>query len=211
MTITSINHGLSFNVAQTDRRLALPVPSGHPVTNRFNDTGSVPLYKALTPPQSAHEGLDWGCPEETEVYAMFDGTVETVHRSNMDALGIYIQIRSSTRSGSTSGFQHTYGHLLYIAANPETEEEEKIGIGKEVRIDTQGRPMRDEHGDFVYSTTELTKDSKVFRGQILAGPEIPALTQRMLISTCMSDPTIVGAILSVLKTALLILSGSTDA
>lgn len=166
MTGIDLNHGLSLITDQTntDQRLALPLPSGHSVTNRFNDTGSAALYH---PDLSAHNGLDWDCDEDTKVYAMFNGTVEKVHRFNTGLLGVFIQIKSVMDDSETPpGFQHTYGHLLYKAANPAEGEKEKVGIGKKVQLEA-GLPKRDENNTFIYTTTDLVKGDPVFKGQIL--------------------------------------------
>lgn len=98
MPVTSTNHGLSIITSRTSKRLALPVPGGNEITNRFNDTGSAPYYQALNPPQSAHKGIDWGCDEGTDVYAMFDGVVEDI-RYHQSGLGTHIFIKPEAPLG----------------------------------------------------------------------------------------------------------------
>ena len=109
MPLTSTNHGLSVATNDTNRRLALPLPTGHVVTNRFNDTGSQRPYQALG--QHAHKGLDWDCDTGTEVYAMYEGKIAAI-RYLPGSLGLYVIIRSST--GRTAGFEHAYAHLSEI-------------------------------------------------------------------------------------------------
>ena len=46
MPVTSTNHGLSVITSQTTQRLALLLPPGHDVTNRFHDSGSANYYQS---------------------------------------------------------------------------------------------------------------------------------------------------------------------
>ena len=109
--------------------LKLPFAEGdvHDITSLFNDPrrgpgGWDPNQRGL----HKHEGIDWGCPEDTPVLAMIGGTV--FDTGNSSGYGNYVTILTRD-PGRGLFFSLTYAHLKSV-----TKTEGLVGKGKEVGI-----------------------------------------------------------------------------
>ncbi len=114
MTITAIHHGLSVvTAADTSQRLVKPVANS--VSNCFNDASSGHFYGHA----AGHEGIDFQCPENTPVHAMYSGIVVAVKDNwaqddGKISYGKYVKIQSYPDQRYTAGFEHVYAHLNAI-------------------------------------------------------------------------------------------------
>ena len=85
--------------------LLYPVYRQAPVTQKYGENpGS---YTVGCTPDGSHNGLDFGIPEGTPVYATADGLVT---RAGMDSTGYGIHVRIEH-----AGFTSIYGHLRSLA------------------------------------------------------------------------------------------------
>lgn len=88
------------------------------ITNHFNDKCTRHLYADAG--MDGHDGIDWGCPTGTPIYAMAAGTVDDIVVGESTgawdetpelAYGNYVRIVSTDAQGS---YSLTYGHLAVV-------------------------------------------------------------------------------------------------
>ncbi len=150
MPVTSTNHGLSVITSQTAQRLALPVPDGYVVTNRFHDSTTVNFYPPYGDP--AHNGMDWNCSAGTDVYAMFEGAIASVNPSDTGPHGKYVEVNSSI--GGNSVFQHTCRHL---------DEIPKVAQNGQLVLFYSDHPSPSAHSRELRMDDQVTKGDQIGR------------------------------------------------
>jgi murein DD-endopeptidase MepM/ murein hydrolase activator NlpD len=88
--------------------LSWPVYREAPVTQRYAENpGS---YSGACTADGSHNGIDWGIPEGTAIYATADGTVL---RADLDPTGYGLHVRIQH-----DGLMSLYGHLRSVAVVP---------------------------------------------------------------------------------------------
>ena len=176
------NHGLTVltradaDAPATNGRLQRPVSTIHELSTTFNDATSGNLYKH----SSGHEGIDFACPENTTVSAMYGGVVLTV-LTNAD-YGLHVIIRSYTDESNGvktgPGFDHRYAHLTSVADKftgdtPATtvDKGETIGLSGFAGLRSTGAHLHVDLKPFGQGATSVTSDDNPQGCHIAGGPD----------------------------------------
>ena len=123
--------------------LGLPVPNGFPVTAGYGKEGSQFW-------DGTHNGIDWGVPVGTRVYAAADGKVEEARESGLSkGYGKYIRLRHG------NGFDTIYAHLSEFLV----KEGDNVRKGQEIALSgSTGTP--EPHLHFEVQKSDGGKDQR---------------------------------------------------
>jgi murein DD-endopeptidase MepM/ murein hydrolase activator NlpD len=123
--------------------LGLPVPNGFSVTAGYGKEGSEFW-------DGTHNGIDWGVPVGTKVYAAADGKVEEARESGLTkGYGKYIRLRHG------NGFDTIYAHLSEFLV----KEGDNVKKGQEIALSgSTGTP--EPHLHFEVQNSDGGKDQR---------------------------------------------------